>query len=240
MTAVLLVLVAIMATVVWWLFRQTIDVKPWMSQQAVENDYGDGALSLPPLKVGLGVFLAVATSLFALLVSAYYMRMEGNDWTTLAVPKALWVNTAALILSSVAMQWTRVAARRGRIRRVRTGLILSGIFAFCFLAGQLWVWQELNASGRFVSANPANAFFYLLTAVHGLHLLGGMWVWGKTTADAMRAGAFAKVRLRVELCTVYWHYLLLVWIALFALLLSTPPRQSSCTPDTIAICGAPR
>jgi len=241
MTAVLLVLVAIMATVVWWLFRQTIDVKPWMAQQPSENDYGDGALALPPLKVGLGVFLAVATSLFALLVSAYYMRMEeGADWTTLAVPKLLWLNTGALILSSVAMQWTRGVARSGQMRRVRIGLIAGGIFAFAFLAGQLWVWYELNATGRFVSANPANAFFYLLTAVHGLHLLGGMWVWGKTTADTMRAGAVGKVRLRVELCTVYWHYLLLVWIALFALLLTTPPRQNSCTPDTIAICGAPR
>ena len=121
--------------------------------------------------------------------------------------------------------------------RVRTGLIAGGLFTFCFLAGQLWVWQQLNDSGYFVAANPANAFFYLLTALHGLHLLGGLWVWAKTTAKAGRGGAVEEVRLSVELCTVYWHYLLLVWLALFTLLLSTPPRQSSCTPDTIAVCG---
>lgn len=240
MTTVLLVLVAIMATVVWWLFRQTINVRPWIAQRPIENVYGDGALSLPPVKVGLGVFLAVATSLFALLISAYYMRMAGADWTTLAVPKGLWLNTGALILSSVAMQWTRSAASRGRIDGVRIGLIAGGIFTFCFLAGQLWVWQQLNASGYFVAANPANAFFYLLTALHGLHLLGGLWVWGKTTAKVARGGAVGEVRLSVELCTVYWHYLLLVWLVLFALLLSTPPRQSSCTPDTFAICGVTR
>ena len=240
MTTVLLVMVAIMATVVWWLFRQTINVSPWVERRTIDDVPGDGALSLPPVKVGLGVFLAVATSLFALLISAYYMRMAGADWTTLAVPKGLWLNTGALILSSVAMQWTRVAARRGRIGGVRAGLITGGVFTICFLAGQLWVWQQLNASGYFVAANPANAFFYLLTALHGLHLLGGLWVWGKTTAKVGRGGAVGEVRLSVELCTVYWHYLLLVWLVLFALLLSTPPRQNSCTPDTAAICGPAR
>jgi cytochrome c oxidase subunit III len=239
-TTVLLVLVAIMATAVWWLFRQTINVRPWIEQRPIENVYGDGALSLPPVKVGLGVFLAVATSLFALLISAYFMRMTGPDWTTLAVPKGLWLNTGALILSSVAMQWTRIAARRGRMDGVRIGLIAGGVFTICFLAGQLWVWQQLNASGYFVAANPANAFFYLLTALHGLHLLGGLWVWAKTTAKVARGGAVGEVRLSVELCTVYWHYLLLVWLVLFALLLLTPQRQSSCTPDTFAVCGAPR
>ena len=229
-----------MATVVWWLFRQTINVRPWIEQRPIDNVHGDGALSLPPVKVGLGVFLAVATSLFALLISAYYMRMAGPDWTTLAVPKGLWLNTGALLLSSVAMQWTRSAARRGRIDGVRIGLITGGVFTFCFLAGQLWVWQQLNASGYFVASNPANAFFYLLTALHGLHLLGGLWVWGKTTAKVSRGAEVGKVRLSVELCTVYWHYLLLIWLVLFALLLSTPPRQNSCSPDTVEICGPTR
>ena len=240
MTTVLLVLVAIMATVVWWLLRQTINVSPWIERQPIDDVPGDGAFFLPPVKVGLGVFLAVATSLFALLVSAYFMRMAGADWTTLAVPKGLWLNTGALVLSSVAMQWTRNAAKRGVIDRVRIGLIAAGVFALCFLAGQLWVWQQLSASGYFLSANPANAFFYLLTAVHGVHLLGGLWVWANATAKVWRSTEVGAVRLSVELCTVYWHYLLLVWLALFALLLSTPPRQNSCTPDTVEICGPAR
>jgi len=236
-TTVLLVLVAIMATVVWWLFRQTINVQPWTEQRPIDNVRGDGALSLPPVKVGLGVFLAVATSLFALLISAYYMRMAGADWTTLAVPKGLWLNTAALVLSSAAMHWTRNAAKRGAIGRVRFGLLAAGVFTLCFLAGQLWVWQQLNASGYFVAANPANAFFYLFTAVHGVHLFGGLWVWAKATAKVWRGIEIGAARLSVELCTVYWHYLLLVWLVLFALLLTTPPRQNSCSPDAFAICG---
>jgi cytochrome c oxidase subunit 3 len=104
---------------------------------------------------------------------------------------------------------------------VRIGLVAAGIFTFCFLAGQLWVWQQLNASGYFVAANPANDFFYLLTAVHGLHLLGGLVAWGRTTAKVWRGIEVGKVRLSVELCAMYWHYLLLVWLVVFAVLLST-------------------
>ncbi|TSA14071.1 MAG: cytochrome-c oxidase [Betaproteobacteria bacterium] len=240
MTTVLLVLVTIMATVVWWLFRQTINVKPWVERRPGSELQGDVAFSLPSVKVGLWVFLAVATSLFALLISAYYMRMAGADWTTLAVPQGLWLNTGALILSSVAMQWTRVSARRGQINGVRSGLIAAGVFTFCFLAGQLWVWQQLSASGYFAAANPANAFFYLLTALHGLHILGGLWVWVRTTAKVARGAEVGAVRLSVELCTTYWHYLLLVWLVLFTLLLTTPPRQNSCSPDNFAVCGPTR
>ena len=221
MTYALLVLVGIMAIVVWWLVRQTVNIKPWMEQRPIEIVHGDGALSLPPVKVGLGVFLAVATSLFALLISAYHMRMLGEDWTRLAVPKVLWLNTGLLLLSSVAMEWTRAAARRGQIDGVKSGLIAGGALTFSFLAGQLWAWQQMDAAGYFLTANPAYSFFYLLTALHGLHLLGGLWVWGRTTAKVLRGVEVGKVRLSVELCTVYWHYLLLVWVVLFAVLLHT-------------------
>jgi cytochrome c oxidase subunit 3 len=220
-TTSLLVLAAIMAVVVGWLLRQTLNTKPWVSQRSVESVDGEAALQLPTVKVGLWVFLAVATSLFALLISAYHMRMMESDWIRPPIPRVLWLNTIVLILSSVAMQWTRSAARRGEIDGVRTGLIASGVFAFSFLAGQLWAWQQLNASGYFVAANPANAFFYLLTALHGLHLLGGLWVWGRTTVKVLRGAEVGKVRLSVELCTMYWHYLLLVWLVLFAVLLQT-------------------
>jgi cytochrome c oxidase subunit 3 len=220
-TTSLLVLIAIMAIAVGWLLRQTLNTKPWVEQRPIKSEDGEGALPLPTVKVGLGVFLAVATSLFALLVSAYFMRKMGADWSALAVPRVLWLNTGLLLLSGAAMQWARAAARRGQIEGVRSGLMAAGVFSFSFLAGQLWAWQQLNASGYFVAADPAAAFFYLLTALHGLHLLGGLWVWGKTTAKVWRGAEVGAVRMSVELCTVYWHYLFLVWLVLFALLLST-------------------
>ena len=211
-----------MATVVWWLLRQTLNVKPWVEQTPIKNIHGGSGLSLPPVKVGLGVFLAVATSLFALTISAYFMRMEGADWKPMALPGGvLWFNTAMLILGSIYFQRARTAARQEQIDGVRLGLLAGGAFTLVFLAGQLWAWQQLNAAGYFLTTNPANAFFYLLTALHGLHLLGGLWVWGKATAKVQRGVKVHEVRLSVELCTVYWHFLLVVWLVLFGLLLFT-------------------
>ena len=221
MTTALLFLSAIMVVVVWWLVRPTLNVSPWMEHSAIHTARGNGEFAMAPVQVGLGVFLAVATSLFALLISAYHMRMMEADWTRLALPQVLWLNTGVLLLASVAMQWTRIAARREQMDSVKKGLLAGGAFTFAFLAGQLWAWQQLNASGHFSSANPAYAFFVLLTALHGMHLLGGLCVWARATARALRGVAVGKVRLSVELCTVYWHYLLLVWAVLFAVLLNT-------------------
>jgi cytochrome c oxidase subunit III len=221
MTTALLFLSAIMAIVVGWLVKKTINVAPWVEQRPTAVVAGDGALPLLPVQVGLGVFLAVATSLFALLISAYHMRMAEADWTTLPLPGVLWLNTMVLVLASIAMQWTLVLARRGQKEAMRTGLMAGGFLSFAFLAGQLLAWQQLSASGHFSAANPAYAFFLLLTTIHGIHLLGGLWVWARTTVRELRGADSGKVLLSVELCTLYWHYLLLVWAVLYAVLLQT-------------------
>ncbi len=221
MTFALVFLAVIMATVIGWLLRQTLNTQPWDATDPVENRPGRGVLTATPAKIGLWTFLAVVTSLFALFLSAYLMRMQLGDWRPLAEPNLLWLNTAILALASVAFQLTRGAATRGQLLTVKVGLIVGGVCTTMFLLGQLIAWQQLNASGYFMAGNPANSFFYLLTALHGLHLLGGMWVWGRTTTRVFTSADVGSVRLSVELCTVYWHYLLLVWIGLFALLLST-------------------
>ncbi len=203
-------------------FIHQLTEKPWVTAQGTVVDLHDGrASSLPTVKLGLRVFLAVVTVLFSLLVAAYLDRMALADWRPLPEPWLLWPNTVMLILSSVALQWARVAANRGQIDGVRAGLLAGGIFAFAFLVGQFLAWQQLAALGYFAATNPANAFFYVITALHGLHLLGGLVAWGRTTAKVRRGFEVDQVRLSVELCAVYWHFLLLVWLVLFALLLFT-------------------
>ncbi len=103
----------------------------------------------------------------------------------------------------------------------RGSLVAAGALTLAFLAGQIWAWQQLGASGYFMSSNPANSFFYLITALHGLHMLGGLWVWGKATYKVFAGVEPGRISLSVELCTIYWHYLLLIWLALFGVLLST-------------------
>jgi cytochrome c oxidase subunit 3 len=221
MILTLVFLALIMATVIGWLLRQTLNTRPWEADDPLENQPGRGVIAAEPAKIGLLAFIAVVTSLFALFLSAYLMRMRLPDWSPLTEPKLLWLNTGMLVLASVAFQLTRRAAIRGQLLTVKTGLIAGGVCTILFLLGQLVAWQQLNAGSYFMTGNPANAFFYVLTALHGMHLLGGMWVWGRTTARVLTGADARSVRLSVELCTVYWHYLLLVWIVLFALLLST-------------------
>ena len=196
--------------------------KPWAPALGGVAGLRHGStFSLPTATLGLRVFLAVVTVLFSLLIVAYHDRMAVADWRPLAEPWLLWLNTAVLILSSVALQWARVAARRGEIGGVRTGLLAGGVCAAAFLAGQLLASQQLAALGYFAATNPAIAFFYLITGLHALHLLGGLVAWGRTTAKLWRGVALAQLRLSVELCAVYWHFLLVVWLLLFGLLLST-------------------
>ncbi len=221
MTFALLFLAIIMATVIGWLLRQSLNTQPWDAHDPLENQPGRGVLDVDPAKIGLLSFIAVVTSLFALFLSAYLMRMQLADWQPLAEPSLLWLNTGVLVLASVAFQFTKGAASRGQPLTVKVGLFVGGACTILFLLGQLMAWQQLNASGYYLASNPANSFFYLLTALHGLHLLGGLWVWGRTTIRLLTGADALSVRLSVELCTVYWHYLLLVWIGLFALLLST-------------------
>ena len=221
MTFALVFLAIIMATVIGWLLRQTLNSQPWEANDPLENQPGRGVINADPAKIGLLSFIAVVTSLFALFLSAYLMRMKLGDWRPVDEPNLLWLNTAVLVLASAAFQSARGATKRGQPLTVKIGLLVGGACTILFLLGQLMAWQQLNANGFFMTGNPANSFFYLLTALHGLHLLGGMWVWGRTTLRMLTGADAESVRLSVELCTVYWHYLLLVWIGLFALLLST-------------------
>ncbi len=223
MTITLLFMAGLMAVVVWWLVRQTIAARPWVAQgqQGATEDFSDSTLHQPVAKLGLYVFLAVVTSLFALFISAYVMRMKLGDWRPLPEPDLLWINTGALILSSIALQWARVSAHQEQADRMRVGLLAGGVFALAFMVGQLLAWQQLVDLGYFVNTNPANAFFYLITGLHGLHLLGGLVAWSRTTIKVFGGMEVAKVRLSVELCAIYWHFLLLVWMILFGLMLST-------------------
>ena len=218
MSATLLFMVGIAAIAGWWLSQQGLMAKPWLEEGLAADLRERSASSLPPAKLGLGVFLAVVGSLFALFISAYSMRMTMVDWRALPIPRLLWFNTAVLVLSSAALQWAYMAARRNDIDGVVVSLCAGGASVVTFLIGQLLAWRELSLAGYFLASNPANSFFYLITAVHGLHLMGGLVALGRTTAKVWHGAPAIQVRLSVELCAIYWHFLLLVWLVLLGML----------------------
>jgi cytochrome c oxidase subunit 3 len=212
-----------LATLLGWLLKQSFNTQPWVaeavSDTAHHGPFGDAGNAR---LIALMTFLAVVTSFFALMLSAYALRMELGDWVPMTEPQLLWVNTVVLALASVVFQWTRNGAVAGNAARLKPGLLLTGVLTTGFVVGQLVAWQQLHASGELLTSNPSNAFFYLLTGAHGVHILGGMYVWARATFKVMVGSAEGgRLRRSIELCTIYWHFLLLVWLILFGLLLST-------------------
>ena len=218
MTLALVFLSLMMAVIVGWLLWQTINVQPWQAQLAVAAP--PSAPARPLAKTGLWVFLAVATSLFVLFISAYSMRLGIADWSPIPRPRLLMLNTALLVGASLSMAGSVRAQRRGDEGVLRRGLLVSGLLTAGFLAGQLVVWKQLNDADYFAASSAAAAFFYLFTAVHGLHVAGGLVAWSRAVSRVWRGGDPSAARLSVELCATYWHYLLAVWVVLYTLLVS--------------------
>jgi cytochrome c oxidase subunit 3 len=200
------------------LFQQ-LTAKPWLATGAALGDlrHPDEAHRVAK-RTALRVFLAVVGVVFMLLLIAYSGRMAYEDWRPAPQLDLLWANTFVLILSSLALQWAQYSVRRGRMDAMRVGLLAAGAFTVVFLFGQLLAWRQLGTLVYFDVKNPAVAFFYLITGVHGVHLLGGLVAWGRTVARVWGEFNVAKVRQSVELCTLYWHFLLGVWLVLFGLL----------------------
>ena len=193
---------------------------PWLEPGMPVGSEAPEADSPYTRKVGLIWFLAVVTSVFFLFAMAYLERMKLADWYPLEEPTILWFNSALLIAASVAMQMARRTGVSG-VGSLQLRLLMAGVLVIAFLGGQLLAWSALRSGGYYATTNPANAFFYLLTALHALHLAGGLYVWARTLWRSRRDEETDRVRRSIALCSLYWHYLLLVWLLLFALMLAS-------------------
>ena len=202
---------------VWFYVASRLTAKSWESGEQ-EGDIG--AILVPPARIGLLFFMAVVTSLFSLFLTAYSMRMHhGVGWCHLTIPNLLWVNTGVLLLASIAMQLASHAASRGKRYVAQWALIAGGVLTIGFLAGQVMAWQAVGPSLYFIQGSPAIAFFYVLTTAHGLHLIGGLYVLGRAAMRFSAGAELIDLRQSLSLCAIYWHFLLIVWLVVFAVLL---------------------
>ncbi|WP_424360702.1 cytochrome c oxidase subunit 3 [Methylocystis parvus] len=199
-----------------YLWREGVLDAPWLKEGEVAA-YRSGR---PPgaAKTGLVVFLGVALCLFSLLSAAFLMRMGAYDWQAPPLPRILWFNTAALVASSAALHIASVAARDASSEQMKNALWAGVVASVVFIGGQIWAWREMLANGFYASQNPANAFFFLLTGAHALHVLGGLVALVRTMVRASLREPDEALSSTVALCATYWHFLLFVWLLLLALL----------------------
>lgn len=168
--------------------------------------------------VGLLLLLVSTGIIFLALVIAFVARrLMGDDWIPTPKPPILWVNTGILIASSVALDLARRALKaRKRVNFNRwwtAATALGGVF----LVGQAIAWSQLRAEGIYVATNPSSSFFYVLTAVHALHLIGGMTALTWVDIQALRLRLGPAKRTAIDVCAIFWHFLDVLWIMLMAI-----------------------
>lgn len=224
------------------LFR-TLREKPWEHEPALAGHplAAPTADPLGPARVAVRFVMAIVGVLFFLFIITFLSRSQypdfqalaGQPWQPFNDTGRLWFNTALLALSSAGIQGGVWAARRGQLNGAVAGISLAVFFAIGFLLAQLDLWQRLQAMGFYLSSNPANSYFYLLTAVHGLHLMGGLVVLANVVFRVWYDDRPGTLSGPLGLCAQYWHFLLLVWLVLFALLTSSPETINALA----AMCG---
>jgi cytochrome c oxidase subunit III len=221
----------------------TLRDKPWEHKAATAT--GPDSYAGPDMagasRIALRFVLAVVGVIFFLFIITFLSRSQypdfealaGAPWQPFTDPTRLWFNTALLACASFAMQMGLGGARNKRLNTAITGVSAAVLFTVAFLVAQFDLWNHLQSMGYYVNSNPANSYFYLLTAVHGLHMMGGLIVLSNVVFRVWYDNEAASLAAPLKLCTTYWHFLLGVWLVLFALLTS-----SADTINTLAaMCG---
>lgn len=195
-------------------------VKPPGGFGGGDNSHRGGSSSPNSQRIyvtGITIAMGGILMFFMALVSAFIVRKGlGGDWLPFAMPRILWLDTVILLASSGTLIHARRLFKRGDKSGFRHWWLVTTILGLLFLAGQLIAWRQMVSAGFYLASNASNSFFYVLTAAHGLHLLGGIAAllfvgWGRLRKMTLSTGT--------EIVSYYWHFLDGLWVFLFLLLL---------------------
>jgi cytochrome c oxidase subunit III len=177
-------------------------------------------LAMNPRKFALWLLMVSIGMLFAAWTSAYIVRRGEGEWLYFKLPPLLWVNTVLIMISSATMLWAVRMARRDELERLKLALMITTLLGVAFLVGQWIAWGQLVAQKvYFAGGNVSGSFVYVLTAVHGLHLVSGVIFLIVVLISGMRFKVHSRNMERLELCATYWHFLDGLWVYLFIFLL---------------------
>ena len=203
-------------------FFGTLLEKPWEKEQAAIDSLHKGkTFDVSNQKSAVIIIFGIATVLFSLIFTGYiYTLPPSQDTKYLLKPNLLWINTS--ILFFVAYYFNKVTRDlKNKINlKIKKNIIIIGALSYLFLFGQLIFWVQLMKSGNYVSTNSYFSSFYIFTALHGIHLLGGLFFWGKVASRVLKLdnNKIIDEEKNISALSLYWTFLLIVWIMFFLMI----------------------
>ncbi|MDZ4838895.1 MAG: cytochrome c oxidase subunit 3 [Bacteroidota bacterium] len=190
-------------------------------------------LAVNPTRFTLWLFLITVTMLFAAFTSALIVSrtdaIQNGSWISYSIPNIFTFSTVVIALSSLSMQWAYYNAGKNEIDKNRLALWITFILGMVFLVAQVLGYKALTANGIHLTGDSTvvnghsvaaknGAFFYVISGIHALHVVGGVFILLFTLISAYRFRVHSRNMLRINLCTTYWHFIGVLWVYLFAIL----------------------
>ena len=197
----------------------TLIQKPWEKEQMAIDSLDEGrAFNISSQKSAVIIIFGIATVLFSLVFTAYlYTIPPEQDTMYLLEPNLLWINTIILLFVTYFFGKITKDLEKKETLKIKKNLIIVGALSYLFLFGQIFVWYQLMQDAKFVSTNSYFSSFYVFTALHGLHLLGGLFFWGIVCSKTLKLkeNQIVSQSKSISALSLYWMFLLFVWLIFF-------------------------
>ena len=200
----------------------TLTEKPWEANQAaIDSKHTGQTFNISNQMSVVIIIFGISSVLFSLIFTGYlYSLPPGQDTTFILKTNMLWINTLVLILVTYFFDKIRRDFNNNLTSNIKKNLIIVGALSYLFLILQLILWYQLMIDGNYVSTNTYFSSFYFFTALHGIHLLGGLFFWGKVTSKIFKLEErdYKKEERSITALSVYWLFLFIVWFVFFTIM----------------------
>ena len=200
----------------------TLTQKPWEENQvAIDSTHSGQTFNLSNQMSAVIIIFGVSTAIFSLIFTGYLYSLPPEQDTTFILKTALvWINTIILILVTFFFNKISSDLKKNLTDKIRKNLIYVGGLSYLFLFLQLTLWYQLMKTGNFVDTNTYFSSFYIFTALHGIHLLGGLFFWGKVCSRIFKLNEkdYVKEEKNINALALYWFFLFVVWMVFFSIM----------------------
>lgn len=194
-------------------------------KQPKDNIFPDTERFKPGIsRIFTGFLLLVVLMTFGGLIAAYIVIATNNvaEWRPFDLPVQVWISTVIILMSSVAYHLGKTAVDRNDTPSAKKWLVITTVFGAAFISSQILAWFALVARGLYMAGNPYAGFFYIMTAVHAVHVLGGITALGavllRSWYSTERLDEIERRKTVAHVVGWYWHFMGVIWIVLFVLL----------------------